>query len=55
MVSGTPQFVYSGYTFIIADGWPAVWLYTDDCYIAFIDDQHYLFDLAIPACASWSR
>jgi len=48
MVSGTPQFVYGGYTFIIVDPWPAVWLYTDECYVDFIDDQYYLFDLAHP-------
>jgi hypothetical protein len=48
MVSGTPQFVYGGYTFVIVGPWPAVWLYTDDCYIDFIDDQYYLFDLAHP-------
>jgi hypothetical protein len=47
-VSSTPQFVYGGYTFIIVDPWPAVWLYTDDCYIDFIDDEYFLFDLAHP-------
>ncbi len=44
IVSGQTQFVYSGYTFIILDPWPAEWLFTDDCYIDYVDDDYFLFD-----------
>jgi cytoskeletal protein RodZ len=44
IVPGQTQFVYSGYTFIILDAWPAEWLFTDDCYIDYVDDDYFLFD-----------
>jgi hypothetical protein len=44
IVPGQTQFVYSGYTFIILDPWPAEWLFTDDCYIDYVDDDYFLFD-----------
>jgi len=44
IVPGKTQFVYSGYTFIILDPWPAEWLFTDDCYVDFVDDDYFLFD-----------
>ena len=44
IVAGQTQFVYSGYTFIILDPWPAEWLFTDDCYINYVDDDYFLFD-----------
>lgn len=39
---------YSGYSFILADPWPAGWAYTDDCYIDYIDGEYFLFDLLHP-------
>jgi hypothetical protein len=38
------QFVYGGYTFVFLDPWPAAWMFTDDCYIDYVDDQYFLFD-----------
>jgi hypothetical protein len=43
-----PQFVYSGYTFELADPWPAEWSFDDDCYIDYVDDDYYLFDTYHP-------
>jgi TolA-binding protein len=48
IVSGQPQFQYSGYTFELVDAWPAGWVYTDDCYIDYIDGEYFLFDLLHP-------
>src|SRR5215470_4637002 len=31
IVPGQTQFVYSGYTFVFVDPWPAEWAFTDDC------------------------
>jgi hypothetical protein len=43
-----PQFVYSGYTFELADPWPAEWSFDDDCYIEYVDDDYYLIDTFHP-------
>jgi hypothetical protein len=43
-----PVVVYSGYSFQLVDPWPADWSYDDDCYIDYIDDQYYLFDVMHP-------
>jgi hypothetical protein len=43
-----PVVVYGGYSFQLADPWPADWSYDDDCYIDYIDDQYYLFDVMHP-------
>jgi hypothetical protein len=48
IVSGQPQFQYSGYTFELVDPWPQDWAYTDDCYIDYIDGEYFLFDLLHP-------
>jgi hypothetical protein len=48
IVEGQPRFQYGGYWFVIVDPWPAVWLYTDECYIDYVDDQYYLFDVLHP-------
>ena len=48
VVAGQTQFVYSGFTFIILDPWPSDWLYTDDCYIDYEDDDYFLVDLLHP-------
>jgi hypothetical protein len=48
IVAGQTQFVYSGYTFIILDPWPAEWLFTDDCYIDFIGDEYVLVNVFHP-------
>jgi hypothetical protein len=47
-VQGQPGFQYGGYSFILADGWPAGWAYTDDCYVDYIDGEYFLFDLLHP-------
>jgi hypothetical protein len=43
-----PAFVYSGYTFELADPWPTEWSYDDDCYIDYVDENYYLFDVYHP-------
>jgi hypothetical protein len=48
VVPNQTQFVYSGYTFIFLDPWPAEWMFTDDCYIDYVDDEYYLFDAFHP-------
>jgi len=48
IVAGQTQFVYSGYTFVILDPWPSEWLFTDDCYIDYVDDDYFLFDVFHP-------
>jgi hypothetical protein len=48
VVPGQTQFVYGGYSFIIVDPWPSVWLYSDDCYIDYVDDDYFLFDVMHP-------
>ena len=48
IVAGQTQFVYGGYTLIFLDPWPAEWAFTDDCYIDYVDDDYFLFDLFHP-------
>ena len=48
VVQGQPQFVYGGYTFVFVDPWPVEWVYTDDCYIDYIDGDYFLFDVLHP-------
>ncbi len=48
IVQGQPQFQYAGYTFVMVDPWPTAWLYTDDVYVDYVDDQYYLFDVMHP-------
>jgi hypothetical protein len=48
IVPNQTQFVYSGYTFIFLDPWPAGWLFTDDCYVDFIGDEYVLIDVFHP-------
>jgi len=48
VVPNQTQFVYSGYTFIFLDPWPAGWLFTDDCYVDFIGDEYVLIDVFHP-------
>jgi outer membrane biosynthesis protein TonB len=48
IVPNQTQFVYTGYTFIFLDPWPADWLFTDDCYIDYVDDEYFLFDAFHP-------
>lgn len=43
-----PVVVYGGYSFQLIDAWPAEWSYDDDCYIDYVDDQYYLFDVMHP-------
>lgn len=48
IVPNQTQFVFSGYTFIFLDPWPAGWLLTDDCFIDFIGDEYVLVDVLHP-------
>jgi len=48
IVPGQTQFVYSGYTFVFVDAWPADWAYTDDCYVDYMDDEYVLVDVLHP-------
>ncbi len=43
-----PVIVYGGYSFQLVETWPAEWSYDDDCYIDYVDDQYYLFDVLHP-------
>ena len=43
-----PEFVYGGYTFQLAEPWPAEWSFDDDCYIDYVDDDYYMFDAYHP-------
>lgn len=47
-VQGQPGFAYGGFTFILANPWPAGWAYTDDCYVDYVDGEYVLYDLAHP-------
>ena len=48
IVAGQTQFVTGGFTFIILDPWPAEWLFTDDVFIDFVDDEYFLIDVLHP-------
>jgi hypothetical protein len=48
VVSGQPQFQYSGYSFQLVEAWPVGWAYTDECYIDYVDGGYFLFDLLHP-------
>jgi hypothetical protein len=48
IVPNQTRFVYTGYTFVFADPWPAGWSVDDDCYIDYIDGEYYFLDLAHP-------
>jgi outer membrane biosynthesis protein TonB len=48
IIPNQTRFVDAGYTFIILDPWPAEWLLTDDCFIDYIDDEYFLFDVFHP-------
>ncbi|PWT85427.1 MAG: hypothetical protein C5B58_03095 [Acidobacteria bacterium] len=42
------RFLFAGYTFVFLDPWPAGWLFTDDCFVDFVDEQYFLFDVLHP-------
>jgi len=48
IVPNQTQFVFAGYTFIFLDPWPPNWLFTDDCYVDYVGDEYFLFDLLHP-------
>jgi len=48
VVPNQTQFVFAGYTFVFLDPWPTAWLLTDDCYIDYVDDEYFLFDVFHP-------
>jgi len=48
VVNGQPTFQYGGYSFVLVDPWPAEWVYTDDCYIDYVDGEYFLYDLLHP-------
>lgn len=46
---GKPSFVYSSYTFVLVQPWPAGWVYdNDDCYIDYVDGDYWLFNVLYP-------
>ncbi len=44
IIEGVPRFQVSGFWFEIIDPWPVGWLYTDPCYIDFVDDTYFLIN-----------
>jgi hypothetical protein len=48
IVPGQTQFVLVGFTFIFLDPWPTEWLFTDDCFIDFVNGEYFLFDVFHP-------
>jgi hypothetical protein len=44
IVPNQTQFVFAGYTFVFLDPWPADWLFTDECYIDYVEDEYFLFN-----------
>lgn len=48
VVAGQTQFIYGGYTFVVLDPWPSDWMFTDDCYIDYVDGDYFLIDLLHP-------
>jgi hypothetical protein len=48
IVEGRPRFQYGGYSFVIAQAWPAGWGYNDDVYVVDVNGVYYLVDLAHP-------
>lgn len=48
IVEGHPRFQYGGYSFVIAQPWPAGWGYNDDVYVVDVNGVYYLMDLAHP-------
>lgn len=44
IVPNQTRFVYSGYSFMFVDPWPAGWLLSDDLYIDYIDGGYYILD-----------
>jgi hypothetical protein len=48
IVEGRPRFQYGGYSFVIAQAWPAGWGYDDDVYVVDVNGAYYLVDLAHP-------
>lgn len=45
---GQQGFIYGGYTFVFLDPWPADWAYSDNCYVDYVDDDYYLYDMMHP-------
>ena len=48
IVPNQTRFVVSGFTFVFLGPWPPEWLFTDDCFIDFVDDEYFLFDVLHP-------
>ena len=48
VVPNQTRFIYSGYTFIFLDPWPGDWLFTDECYVDYVEDEYFLFDVLHP-------
>ena len=52
VVGGFPRFQYQGLWFSVVDPWPeywaADWFYSDDVYVAYINDGYYLCDTRYP-------
>ena len=48
IIPNQTQFFFAGYTFVFLDPWPSDWLFTDDCYIDYVDGDYFLFDAFHP-------
>jgi hypothetical protein len=48
VVPNQTRFIYAGYTFIFVDPWPGDWLFTDECYVDYVDEEYFLFDVLHP-------
>ncbi|HWG20586.1 MAG TPA: hypothetical protein VG225_08645 [Terracidiphilus sp.] len=48
VVPNQTRFVYSGYTFVFVDPWPADWAFDDDCYIDYVDGEYFVIDVVHP-------
>jgi hypothetical protein len=42
------SFQTGGFVFEVVEVWPADWIFDDECYIDFIDDDYYLVDVVHP-------
>jgi type IV secretory pathway VirB10-like protein len=45
---GERRFQSNGFVFEVVEVWPADWIFDDECYIDYIDDDYYLVDVIHP-------
>lgn len=44
IVPNQTRFVYSGFSFVFVDPWPAEWAFDDECYVDYIDGEYFLIN-----------